>query len=302
MKRSLTLLVLILISCNSLENKVEPDKSKHNGLQELESNYKFKTLYSKEKIDEAREQSDLIADADQFLSEIMGYNKEFYLLVISDKDWKKNAYSPVVGMPEYYKGNLIVGAGENNMALGYKEMIESLPEHITSDLKMIYTNSQGDFDMSLFFDKLSIHELTHNYQDPKNQEGYSMSRWLEEIHANMGLYAYYKSKRSTELKYILGLVNFSLNNPPPDLTYKSLADFNAYYYDMNVSNYGYYQMKFTKTAQVLIDSLGNNVLKPLNEFIIKYDQTWKEKLNKNEFKNKLAEEVDPYIVEVINNW
>ncbi|MEL6484191.1 MAG: hypothetical protein AAFP96_05025, partial [Bacteroidota bacterium] len=64
-------------------------------------------------------------------------------------------------------------------------MIKSFPEEMTADLVKTYTNQQGAFDMRLFFDKLSIHELTHSFQDPENQEGYTMSRWLEEIHANM---------------------------------------------------------------------------------------------------------------------
>lgn len=292
----------ILLSCNSPEKKIEPDQSKHIGLTELEANHSFKTLYSNGEQNQAKKQTVLVAEGYQFLSEIMGPKESFCLLVIADKDWEKNAYSPVVGMPEYYKGNLIVGAGRNEMASGYEEMIRSFPEEMTSDLITTYTNDLGEFDMSLFFDKLAIHELTHNFQDPENLEVYSMSRWLEEIHANMGLYAFYKSKKANELKYILRLVDFSLGNPPPDLKYTSLTDFDTHYYDMSPPNYGHYQMKFTRTAQVLIDSLGNDILKPLNNFIIKYDETWKRKLSDEDFRKKLTTEVDPYFVEIIDSW
>ena len=287
MKQLLLCFVILLVSCRNSETKIEADLSKHEGLNTLESKYPFTTLYSHEQLDQAQKQSELINEAYEFLSEIMGPKKEFYLLVVDGKDWNRNAYSPVVGMPEYYRGNLIVGAGQNDMAIGYQEMIKSFPESMTSDLVKTYTNGAGELDMSLFFDKLSVHELTHNLQDPKNQEGYSMSRWLEEIHANMGLYAFYKSKRSDELKYITELVDFSLINAPPSLTYATLDDFDAHYYDMDPGNYGFYQMKFTKFAQKAIDSLGNGVLKPINDFIITYDDSYKDKMSQEEFKEKL---------------
>ena len=291
-----------MLSCNYSVNKIEVDRSKHIDLIELETDRPYKILYSKEQIEYAKKQVELIDEAYLFLSRIMGPKKDFYLLMVSSKDWEKNAYSPVVGMPEYYKGNLIVGAGQNEMASGYEEMVNSFPESMTVDLIKTYTNELGKFDIRLFFDKLSIHELTHNFQDPKNQEGYSMSRWLEELHANMGLYAFYKTKRPGELKYIMTLVDFSLNNRPPNIKYHSLSDFDVHYYEMDPGNYGFYQMKFTKAAQKVIDSLGNSILKPLNNFLMKYDESWKEKLNEEDFRKKLASEVDPYLVQLIDTW
>jgi len=298
----LLIFCLTVLSCNYSENKIEIDRSRHIDLIELETDRPFKILYSKEQIEYAKKQVELVDEAYLFLSRIMGPKKDFYLLVVSSKDWEKNAYSPVVGMPEYYKGNLIVGAGQNEMASGYEEMVNSFPESMTVDLIKTYTNELGKFDMRLFFDKLSIHELTHNFQDPKNQEGYSMSRWLEELHANMGLYAFYKTKRPGDLKYIMSLVDFSLNNRPPNIKYHSLSDFDVHYYEMDPGNYGFYQMRFTKAAQKVIDSLGNSTLKPLNNFLTKYDESWKEKLNEEGFRKKLASEVDPYLVQLIDTW
>lgn len=296
------ILVVLISSCNSPERKIEVDRSRHVGLKSLETTGPYKILYSEGQMNSAKTQDSLIREAYGFLSDILGPKREFYLLVVAGKDWDKNAYSPIPGMPEYYKGNLIVGAGENDLASGYEEMIRSFPVAMTSDLIETYTNNLGQFDMRLFFDKLSIHELTHNFQDPKNQEGYSMSRWLEELHANMGLYAFYKSQRPSELKYITSLVNFSIDNSPPNIKYRSLTDFDAHYYEMDPENYGFYQMKFTKAAQMVIDSLGNEVLKPLNDFIIKYDESWKDKMTKEDFRKRLASQVDPYLVELIENW
>lgn len=301
-KISIILLSLVLISCNSSEKKINADKSKHNGLTELETDQLYKVLYSDGELNEAKKQSILVEEAYQFLSGIMGAKENFCLLIISENDWGRNAYSPIPGMPEYYKGNLIVGAGQNSMADGYEEMIGSFPEEITKELIEVYTNESNELDMKLFFDKLSIHELTHSFQDPKNSEGFSMNRWLEEIHANMGLYAFYKTKKPSELKYVVSLVDFSLGNPPPDIQYTSLTDFDTHYYEMPPPNYGFYQMKFTRAAQKLIDSLGNKILKPLNDFLIKYDETWKEKLSEEDFKKNLEIEVDPYFLEIIDNW
>lgn len=295
-------LSLFLISCNSSEKKFQVDQSKHAGLSELDTQMHYKVLYSTGKVNQAKKQALLVEEGYQFLSEVMGFKKSFYLLVVSENDWERNAYSSVPGMPGYYRGNLIVGAGHNSLATGHEEMIESFPEEMTKDLIRVYTNDMGELDMKLFFDKLTIHELTHSFQDPNNSEGFSMSRWLEEIHANMGLYAFYKTQKPIELKYVTSLVDFTLDNPPPNLHYTSLSDFDTHYYDMIPSDYGFYQMKFTRAAQMLIDSLGNDILKPLNNFLIKYDESWNEKLNNDDFKKKLGTEVDPYFAEIINTW
>lgn len=296
------LISLIFISCNSNEKKIEVDISKHEGLATLETNYPFKTLYSPDEKDQAEKQSYLVNEAYKFLSEIMGEKKDFCLLVVAKEDWEKNAYSPMVGLPEYYKGNIIVGVDKPDIALDYEDMISSFPEEMAKNLIQTYTIDSGELDMGLYFNKLSIHELTHNFQDPRNMEGFSVSRWLEEIHANMGLYAFYKTKRPNELKHIIGMVDFSLEYPPQGLKNTSLKDFNSNYYDIDPANYGYYQMKFTKLGQNLIDSLGISILKPVNDFIIKYDESFEDKLTEEDFREKLATEVDPYIVELIDNW
>ena len=223
-------------------------------------------------------------------------------MVVASEDWSKNAYMPVPGLPEYYKGNIIIGAGQNAMADDYGQMLSGFPKGMTAKVYEIYQDENGNLDMKLFFDKLAIHELTHNFQDPNNESGYSVSRWLEELHANMGLYAYYKSNRPDELKYITTLVDFSINNPPPNAQFTSLQDFDTNYYSMNPGDYGMYQMKFTKAAEKIIDSLGNDILKPLNDFIVKYDESYKDKMSFSELSKTLGEEVHPMFIEIVNGW
>lgn len=291
---------LLVLAVNAFAQEV--DSTKHKGLILLDTKAPFPVLYSKGEEAHAQKQAALVAEAYTFLADIMGPKKANFLLVVSESDWSTNAYFPLQGMPEYYKGNLIVGAGQNSMADGYEQMVGGFPTEMTTELKKVYTNGDGEFDMQLFFDKLSIHELTHSFQDPQNSEGFSMSRWLEEIHANMGFYAFYKTQRPEELKYVMTLVDFSLNNPSPNLQYSSLADFNTHYYELSPGDYGFYQMKFTKVAKQIIDKLGNEILKPLNDFLIKYDEAWAETLDETAFKERLTEEVDPYIVEVLETW
>lgn len=283
-------------------NEAPIDQSKHKGLVELGSESSFKILHSKGYVKEAEKQAALISDAYEFLSEIMGPKKNFYVLVVAQEDWSKNAYMPVPGLPEYYKGNIIVGAGQNAMADDYGQMVSSFPKEMTKALYEVYRNDEGQLDMKLFFDKLAIHELTHNFQDPKNQSGYSVSRWLEELHANMGLYAYYKNERPEELKYITALVNFSVDHPPPNAQFTSLEDFDINYYTMEPSDYGMYQMKFTKASEKIIDSLGKEILRPLNEFIKKYDESFKDKMTLSDIKLKLGEEVHPTFAQFIEEW
>ncbi|MFS4447051.1 hypothetical protein [Maribacter sp. 2307UL18-2] len=292
-------LALTVLASKGIAQETSVDTAKHEGLQQLEFESTFKVLHSTGEAAHAQEEAALVNEAYQFLTAIMGEKSDFCLLVLSEKDWATHAYLPVPGMPEYYKGNLIVGAGKNSMADGYEQMLGGFPPEMTTELKAVYTNAEGEFDMQLFFDKLSIHELTHSFQDPNNSGGFSMSRWLEEVHANMGLYAFYKYQRPKELIYITSLVDFSLNNPPPQQQYNSLSDFNTHYYELSPGDYGFYQMKFTRAAQRIIDTLGVEVLKPLNDFLIKYDESWSDQLDEAAFQKRLATEVDPFIIEAM---
>ena len=297
----LLLLALLIYSCKTQEaNPI--DTSKHEGLVVLEHSKPNQVLYSDGYEEEAKMQAVVIAEAYDFLSAIMGPREDIAVLVLAEEDWENNAYSPVPGMPEYYKGYLIVGAGHNSMAEGYADLIRSFPEEMAAPLIEDYTNAEGELDMKLFFDKLSIHELTHSFQDPKNSEGYSVSRWLEELHANMGLYAFFKSERPEELKYITRLVDFMLEAPPPELPINSLAEFDANYFEMDPDTYGFYQMRFTRAAQEIIDSLGYEVIGDLNNFILKYDESWKERLSEEELLQRLAKECPPYVSEYMSNW
>ncbi len=293
---------LLGICCTGKSEQVPVDTSKHVGLVTLESEHPFQVLYSEGHLPETKKRAALVAEAYTYLSQIMGDKKDFYVLVLSQNDWANNAYSPAPGMPEYYKGNLITGAGTNALADDYADLLASFPKEHTEKIYQVYGNDAGELDMRLFFDKLAIHELTHNFQDPKNGEGYSISRWLEEVHANMGLYAFYKEKRPEELKYILTLVDFSCSNPPPDLQYTSLEDFDTHYFDIEPANYGQYQMRFTQAAQHIIDSLGADILKPLNDFIIQYDESTKEKYSTAEFHALLADKVHPYFADFVDTW
>jgi len=270
------LICFIIASCAPNENNSKIDKSKHDGLLRFDTNSAYQIYYSEGHLEEVKKQAIYIEEAYEFLSELLYKKTDFAVLVISEKDWEINAYSPVPGMPEYYKGNLIVGAGQNAMADGYAQMLHNFPSEVTEHLFNIYTDASGNLDMKLFFDKLAIHELTHSFQDPQNAEGYSVSRWLEEVHANMGLYAFYKSKRPNELKYIMTLANFGAQNPPAELPFSSLEEFDANYFKMTPDVYGFYQMRFTTLAKNVIDSLGNESLKRINDFILKYDESYKD--------------------------
>ena len=84
--------------------------------------------------------------------------------------------------------------------------------------------------------------------------------------------------------------------------YEALEDFDANYYNMTPGDYGMYQMKFTKTAEKIIDSLGNEILKPLNDFILKYDESFKDKISLSDLKTKLGEEVHPVFAQFIEEW
>lgn len=292
------IILIVLVSGNSSINKIEIDKTYHSGLKKLHSGMPYTILYSKDQRQQARENARLVKEAYLFLSQIMGPKEEFCLCVISEEEWPKKIDIPM--LPFYWKGNVVLCPGKNVVADGTKMWLEGLPKEISSPLIKAYTNNEGELDMNLYAQKLVIHELTHNFQDPKNGESIPISWWLIELHANMGLYAFYNAKHPDELKYITTLADFTIAHPSADIKHTSLADFDSLYNAM--TEYGYYQMKFTKAAQIIIDSLGNDILKPVNDFIIKYDGQKKEGFEQEELKMRLADEVDPYVVVVINRF
>jgi hypothetical protein len=68
---------------------------------------------------------------------------------------------------------------------------------------------------------------------------------------------------------------------------------------MPPSDCGFCLMKFTRAAQMAIDNPGNTILRPLDDFIVKYDAPWKEKLRDAEFRKRLVAEVEPCL---LNLW
>ncbi|MBW8332987.1 MAG: hypothetical protein K0M40_13265 [Prolixibacteraceae bacterium] len=306
MKPFFCLILLVnLFSCNSAKDKIKIDETKHVGLTELKTDMPYRILYSPGEIQQAKKNAELLKEAYLFLSDIMGPKEQFCLLVVSEKDWgEKNTYFPAsVILPCYFMGNVIISTGKDLVAKGIEKRILSFPEESKSEFIKTFTNDIGEPDGKLFSEKLLIHELTHCFQDPRNKEIPYGSRYLWELHANMGLYAFYKSKRPNELKSITQLVDFYFDHLPTDIKYTSLSDFDTYNIDeMSGENYEYYQMKLTKAAQIIIDSLGNSILKSVNDFIVKYDDARYEKLITEDYNKKLAIEIDPRFIEIIHSF
>lgn len=294
------ILLVILISCNSSKEKIRIDQSKHIGLKELKTDMPYRIFYSEGYIQQAEENAELLKDAYIFLSDIMGAKEQFCLLVVSKKDWGRNAYTKTV-LPQYGLGNVVVCPEKEDVAIGNEIMIRSFPKEMTKELSQTYTNENGELDLRLYSDKLIVHELTHSFQDPKNKEIYYQSYSLGELHANMGLYAFYKARRPNELKYITQLTDFCIANPSTDIKYKTLSELDSHgSSEMTGTNYGYYQWKLTKAAQLIIDTYGNDILKSLNDFLQKYDDPRYEKLTLEDYKKKLAVDIDPRFTAILN--
>lgn len=276
-------------------------EDKHIGLEELNTDTPYRILYSEGYIQQAQKNAELLKEAYIFLSDIMGLKEKFCLLVVSKKDWSRNAYTKTV-WAHYANGNIVVCPEKENVAEVSEAMIQSFPKEMTKELFQTYSDENGVLDMRLYADKLLVHELTHCFQDPKNGEFFRYQSYsLGELHANMGLYAFYKSRRPDELKYITQFTDFFFTNLPTDFKYKTLLELDTHGSDdMTITNYGYYQMKLTKAAQQIIDTYGNGILKTLNDFIQKYDNPQYQELTIDDYKKKLAVEIDPSFAEILN--
>jgi hypothetical protein len=266
-------------------------EDKHIGLKELKTDMPYRIFYSEGYIQQAQKNAELLKEAYLFLSDIMGPKENLNLLVVSKKDWSRNAYEKSV-WAHCFLEDIVVCPEKDNVTEGLEAMILSFPKEMTKELFLTFSDENGELDMRLHADKLLVHELTHCFQN------FCQSRSLQELYANMGLYAFYKSRRPDELKYITQVTDFFFANLPTDFKYKTLLELDTHGSDdMTITNYGYYQMKLTKAAQKIIDTYGNGILKSLNDFFEKYDY---EELTIDDYKKKLAVEIDPGFAEILN--
>src|SRR5687768_14897530 len=132
-----------------------------------------------------------IEKAIAFHKQLLNFQPDVTLYILSARDWKTYTLEAVVyGMPHYNEKNkiLIVAAEDNVFWKSFIPPLDQLPENLRKPIESTYQNSDGSLSMQPFFDLLAIHELGHAFH---MQGGLKMQRnWLSELFANILLHTY----------------------------------------------------------------------------------------------------------------
>lgn len=192
--------------------------------------------------------------AHEFLSSLLDYRPDFALLVLGPDDWPQRSSHPLYGMPNYVRGNLIVAAITNPFWIPFLDMVnKGAPDRMTA-ISAVYGVPGSGVDLTTFFDLLTIHELGHAFFS--NGIARPPRRWLDEFACNLGLHNYVATREPEALRALTTFPSAVAACPPPEGGYRTLADFDAHYDDMDPLNYGWYQCRLHVAATTVHDVAG----------------------------------------------
>jgi hypothetical protein len=242
-----------------------------------------------------------VEKADQFFQKEFKVTSNFTLLILSPKDWPNYAAKGAIyGIPHFTSNNLLIVASDNNMF--WKRNIpplELLPKSLADQMINIYSDENGELNLSKGFDLLAVHELAHAYQ--KSAGMIKQRLWQNELFANILLHAYLAQNAPEQIPNIGVFTKSILAATPQDkLKYTSLTDFETYYNDLGRNypdNYGWYQSRFHLMAEEIYDDGGMELVRKLWDALLKQTKI----LDETELMNVLNS-THPALEKALRNW
>ncbi|MFD1014884.1 hypothetical protein [Winogradskyella rapida] len=275
------------------------DTSIHKGLKTLKTDYSFKTFVSNDTLKRSDQTLENLNLAKHYFDALFETYLDFVVVLIENKLWEKHAYFPPPGMPQAIKGNIILGLGKSLLSQTVERALLEVPKAHWSTLTTVY----GDpLDLDLFYrDILSIHELVHLYQFKNGTQ--PQRKWLQELFANMGMYAFVKAESKALYPLMDTYPNFVLKSGARMATYRTLNDFeDKYVQELSPQNYEWFQMQFYKQAQTIIDENGPSILVDLLNFLVETDLSQTEQLTDAALLTALDAKVGESVANVMRHW
>jgi hypothetical protein len=236
------------------------DTSKHAGLEQL-AGFPFRVCASSGVVPRARRIAERAALALSFLRSKLDVEAELALLVLAPGDWKGRAAHPVYGMPNYDgEGNLIVAGASSDFWRGFIGLLAEARPDAMPLLTDAY-ESDGEIDLSPFFDLLAVHEMGHRL----HQVGVVRfpRLWLMELFCNLCLHTYV-AEAEPEASTVLEAFPSAIAAVPSDyVEHSDLATFEQLYDRMAPQNYGWYQCRLHVAAKRVYDAGGAGALRRL---------------------------------------
>lgn len=244
---------------------------------------------------------DNVAKAEIYFQNEFKVKPTYTLLVLSPSDWKKYAHpNAIYGIPHYLPdGRLIVASENNDFWKRNTPPIDKLPHELAQKMKEIYTDENGEINLTDAFDLLAVHELGHAFQ---NAAGMLKQRsWLNELCSNVLLHTYLAEKKPSHLPYITVFTQAAFKSFPPEkLKYTKLEDFETYYNEIaqkHPDNYGWYQCLFHVVAGEIYDGGGVTAMRKMWDTLL----AQKQKLSDEDLTN-LLKNTHPAVEQAITKW
>lgn len=275
------------------------DTTIHKGLVELDAAYPFKVLVSNDSIKTTSETIKNLNNAKSYFDEIFQMDLDFAVLFIENEHWNEYAYFPPPGIPQAWKGNVILGLDKSSISKQVAHSLSNLPEEHLLPLKKVYGEN---INLDLFYrEALSIHELAHLYHLYYGTR--PQRKWLQELFANLSMYSFAKKHCKICYDRMNTFPMFSKQIGDDIAEFKSLKDFEEKYVDsLHPRNYEWFQFQFYYKAKDIIDKNGENILGSLLEFLVKTDMSKTEKMSDEELAIRLETEVGKDISAILTNW
>ncbi|MBO6606678.1 hypothetical protein [Psychroserpens sp.] len=300
MRKYLIILLVLISSCNQ-DSSDWIDRTKHEGLYNLDKSTSFETYCTEENPKNIENTIKNLEQAKSYFDKIFKEDLNFAVLFVDNSNWNKYAFSPPPGMPQaHYQGNMVLGLGNSVMSMRANQGLKQVPD---SKLELLKQHFGKELNLDLFYrDALSLHELGHLYQFHKTGKG-TQRHWLNEIFGNLCQVAGSKNLNSQDVfnqmdVYQLFLIN---SNKWGELKFKTLEQFENDYFEIlkQGKNYGWYQTQFYLKAKELYATFGDKFVTEFRDFLIEINPDRIGRIDDKELNELMSNKLGNQVVQIL---
>ena len=300
MRISLIAFLVLITSCKQTDSDWI-DRSKHEGLYDINYSDSFETYCTEENPENIKNTIGNLEQAKEYFDKTFKEDLNFAVLFVDNPNWDKYAFTPPPGMPQaHHQGNMVLGLGNSIMAIRAEQGLKQVPD---SKLEILKQSFGDKLNLDLFFrDALSLHELGHLYQFYKTGKG-TQRNWLNEVFGNLCQVAAAKNLTTQDVfnrmdVYQLFLIN---SNQWGELKFKTLTQFEEDYFEVfkQGRNYGWYQSQFYLKAKELYSKFGDEFLNDFRDFLIDINPEKAGKMSDKEIKELMIKTFGNEVVEIL---
>lgn len=245
----------------------------------------------------ARQIADLCWRAHTYMSDQFDFTPSIRVQVLAPEDWRDLTDSPTYGMAHYLDSQTLVVAGENNdFWQSITPPVDELPAPAAEIMRAAYGLPSGAINLSLFFDLLAVHELSHLFHTQANVVFPRL--WVMELFCNLCLHTFVAENEPDLLPALEGFPTVVVDGGMSHLHYHTLEDFERLYGEVGPQNYGWYQCQLHVAAKNIFNAGG---IEPLRRLWTVFRQT-NVTMTDEELELVLSNRVHPAVAGVLSQW